>query len=344
MKLLNSSLFVCFTILFLIVFSSCKEEPIVEKPETSSLTILSVEKISVAFSFSLINNNGGNITEIGICWDTLDYPKISKNKLELNTEELEFSKILNNLSPDTEYYIRSYAINSAGVGYSETSNFKTYTLYYEGTIQDVENNEYEIISVGEQIWVSENLKTTKLNDNTPIQQISDNTAWGETNNAACCWYFNNQTENIDVYGALYNYSAIETGKLCPQGYHVPTVQEWENLKNYLITHGYNFDGSSSGNKFAKSLASKEGWAYSGAEGCIGNNPDSNNSSGFNVYPSGIRNNSGDFLSRTYVASFWTSTIIDQDNANSIDLFNSNASVYINENPKLDGFSVRCIKD
>ncbi|PLX07567.1 MAG: hypothetical protein C0596_11635 [Marinilabiliales bacterium] len=332
-------------ILSIIGFNSCKEEePVIEKPELSDLTISNVDKTSVNFAFSLLNDNGGEISEIGICWDTLDYPTIYKNKLELELESVEYSDILINLESDTQYYLRAYAINSAGTAYSQPIGFRTKIPYYEGTIVDIENNEYEIISMGNQIWMSDNLISASLNDNTDILLVEDATEWSEATYPAYCWYSNNQAENVEDYGALYNFAAVETGKLCPTGYHVPTIEDWEELEIYLIENEYNYDGTSSGNKFAKSLASKEGWTYSEIEGSIGNDMSTNNATGFNVYPTGIRNNVGEYLSKEYASSLWTSGIVDENDAYSIDLFNSNPAVYVNLNPKVDCFSVRCVKD
>ena len=81
--------------------------------------------------------------------------------------------------------------------------------------------------------MKENLKTTKYNDGSEIQNIKDNIIWGGLTTGAYCWYDNDSIYNKNTYGALYNYYAVGTGKSCPRGWHVPTYQEWQILINYF---------------------------------------------------------------------------------------------------------------
>lgn len=98
---------------------------------------------------------------------------------------------------------------------------------------DGDGNTYDTIVIGQQVWLTENLKTTKYINGDPIPLITDNTTWSSIDRGAYCWYENNVT-NKDVYGALYNgHVAILKDFICPVGYHVPTMYEWSLLIDYL---------------------------------------------------------------------------------------------------------------
>ena len=98
---------------------------------------------------------------------------------------------------------------------------------------DADGNTYDTVVIGRQVWLSENLKTTKYNIGTPIPLLTDNAAWSGTGQGACCWYENDDYYK-DTYGALYNgYAAQLHSVICPVGYHVPTKEEWSMLVNFL---------------------------------------------------------------------------------------------------------------
>ena len=97
-----------------------------------------------------------------------------------------------------------------------------------GTMSDIEGNVYKTIQIGSQVWMAENLKTTKYNDGKLITLVTNNVGWGNLSTGAYCWHENNII-NKGTYGALYNGYAVRTGKLCPTGWHVPTKEEWHTL-------------------------------------------------------------------------------------------------------------------
>jgi uncharacterized protein (TIGR02145 family) len=100
-------------------------------------------------------------------------------------------------------------------------------------VSDIDGNGYDTLHIGTQIWLAENLKTTHYNDGTPIPNVTDDTAWSGLSIGARSYYSNDSTQYDKVYGPLYNWHAVETGKLCPTGWHVPTDAEWTVLTNYL---------------------------------------------------------------------------------------------------------------
>jgi uncharacterized protein (TIGR02145 family) len=101
------------------------------------------------------------------------------------------------------------------------------------TVTDIDGNVYSTAILGDQIWMAENLKTTKYKDGTPIDLAVDTSSWFYSNTGAYCWYDNNEEEYADKYGALYNWYAVKTGDLCPDGWHVPTDDEWKTLEIFL---------------------------------------------------------------------------------------------------------------
>jgi len=120
--------------------------------------------------------------------------------------------------------------------------------------------------------MAENLKTTTYKDGiTVIPKVQGISDWSILTTPAYCWYNNNEATYKNAYGAIYNWYAAGTGNLCPEGWNVPTDAEWTTLENYLIANGYNYDGTTSGNKLAKSLASVTGWDSSSNTGANGIN-------------------------------------------------------------------------
>jgi uncharacterized protein (TIGR02145 family) len=101
------------------------------------------------------------------------------------------------------------------------------------TVTDIDGNLYSTVTIGTQIWMAENLKTTKYKDGTPINDTG-NTVWrGRFAPTDYCWFNNDSASYAQTYGALYSWSTVETGNLCPAGWHVPTHAEWTTLTEYL---------------------------------------------------------------------------------------------------------------
>ena len=96
-------------------------------------------------------------------------------------------------------------------------------------------------------------------------------------------------------------------EFAPEGWHVSSDAEWTTLEEYLIANDYNYDGTTTGNKIAKSIASTTGWNTSTDLGAVGNDQSLNNSSGFNAFPEGNRDYNGSFNDEGFNAIFWSST-------------------------------------
>ncbi len=182
-----------------------------------------------------------------------------------------------------------------------------------GTMTDIEGNIYKTIIIGNQEWTVENLRTTKYNDGSPILNITDSITWDScyyTLTEAYC-YYNNTTnsDSIKKFGSLYNWYAVNTGKLAPAGWHVPTDEEWDTLQNYLTANGYNWDGTTTENKTAKSMAAKTDWQSisDDGDGAVGNDLTKNNGSGFSALPGGCRDLDNGFNGQVSSGFWWSST-------------------------------------
>jgi uncharacterized protein (TIGR02145 family) len=183
------------------------------------------------------------------------------------------------------------------------------------TVTDQDGNNYEYQSYGNQAWTLDNAEMVTYRDGTPIPQVTDNTEWQNLTTGAWAYYNNDPTKP-----RLYNWYAVVgihdaaslsnpglRKEFAPEGWHVPSREEWFTLQEHLIANGYNYDGTTTGNKITKAMASTTGWNSSTNIGVAGNNQSLNNSSGFNVFPTGGRGFSGLFGGEGDTTAFWTST-------------------------------------
>jgi uncharacterized protein (TIGR02145 family) len=194
----------------------------------------------------------------------------------------------------------------------------------------------------------ENLRTTKYNDGTAIPLVTEDTAWGVLITPGYCYY--NKTTNADSikkFGAFYNWYTVDpvnTKKLAPAGWHIPTYAEWDTLANYLIAKGYNWDGTTTGNKIAKSLAAMIDWGISTESGAIGNDLTKNNRSGFSALPGGCRDAGGGFYNMGDGGGWWSVTEFGLSSAYSRSLHCSSSDLYRSSSIKSCGFSARLVRD
>ena len=225
--------------------------------------------------------------------------------------------------------------------------------YASGTATDQENNSFEWINYGTQDWTIENAKVETYRDGTEIPQVTDASVWANLTTGAWCYYDNDPTK-----GKLYNWYAVAgihdsdpntpNKEFAPEGWHVPTYAEWTTLEEYLIANGYNYDGTVTGNKIAKAMASTTGWDSLTYTGAVGNDLSLNNSSGFNGSPEGRRE--GSFYSKGDYALFWSSTESSfyTDHAWILGFYKSSYGLNANENDNISskwgGSSVRLVRD
>ena len=215
-------------------------------------------------------------------------------------------------------------------------------------VTDIDGNVYKTVKLGNQVWMAENLRTTRYADGTPIPLGTESSY-----DVAYRYYPDDNSANVSDYGYLYNWAAVMNGSasseanpsgvqgICPDGWHVPSDAEWTELTNYVKSQSQYVCGDYTGN-IAKALASETGWNSSTYNCDVGNNPSANNATGFSARPAGYYN--GDYRHFGNSAAFWSATQNYSYNAYYRDLSYDYANVYRDDNFKDLGSSVRCVRN
>jgi uncharacterized protein (TIGR02145 family) len=194
------------------------------------------------------------------------------------------------------------------------------------TVTDIDGNVYNTVKIGTQTWMTENLKTTRYNDGTSIPLVTTNSIWANGETPMMCYYDNDITFKA-TYGALYNWHAVNTKKLCPKGWHVPTDTEWETLIDFL--GGEEVAGSK--------LKAITDW-----ESCKNNT----NKVGFSALPSGYRSSYsyGTFHYFGFYGGWWSASTNGASFAWYRIVLNGGGGVFRYDSSQGDGLSVRCVRD
>jgi uncharacterized protein (TIGR02145 family) len=196
------------------------------------------------------------------------------------------------------------------------------------TIRDIEGNVYHVVKIGTQVWMSENLKTTRYNDGTAIPLITDNSDWASSNSGGYCWYDNDSISYKDAYGAMYSWNAVNTGKLAPSGWHVASDEDWTKLVSFL-----------GGDSVAGGKLKEKGtghWAVP--------NTGATNVSGFTAIPGGYRFTDGQYYDIGQSSNLWSSTRATADYIYFRGIGYNYKYISRGTYNKRFGFSVRCVRD
>jgi uncharacterized protein (TIGR02145 family) len=283
-------------------------------------------------------SSGGNITDYGgstlsargVVWNTTGTPTISDSKTTDGSGIGSYVSNLTALSPSTTYYVRAYATNNTGTAYGNEQTFTTTAT--SQTVTDIDGNTYNTVQIGNQVWMSENLKTSRYRNGGSIPYVVGNADWQALTTGAWSNY-DHDAANDPIYGKLYNWYTTLGDTLCPTGWGVPTDAEWTILTTYL-------GGESVAGGKMKSI----GTAYWSSP-----NTGATNESGFSVLPGGFRYDVGSFNYIRNYAFFWSATEYDVNGAWIRYLYSSNGYVNrglsgINNYNKSVGASVRCLRD
>jgi uncharacterized protein (TIGR02145 family) len=242
------------------------------------------------------------------------------------------------LTAGTTYTYRVYSYNNTGASPTYSNEVSIATIL---TVTDASGNTYPAVTIGTQVWMAENLRTTKYRDGSNIPVVTSNTTWANNWNNGnplsqpmMCWYNNDQaTYTANKFGALYNWYAINPAtngnkNVCPSGWHVPTDAEWTTLTNSL-------GGESVAGGKMKSTGTQYWLLNEGAT----------NESGFSGLPGGSRaSDSGAFGNLGFLGWWWSASESGAETAWTRDLGLNSAGLVRFNNPKRDGFSVRCLRD
>jgi uncharacterized protein (TIGR02145 family) len=212
----------------------------------------------------------------------------------------------------------------------------------QGKVKDIDGNVYKKVKIGKQWWMAENLKTTHYNNGIPIPIVMDNSEWSALTTGAYCFFLNDEANKKD-HGALYNWNAVNTGKLCPKGWHVPSDGEWHQLVLFLDPDAIMNDQDITRweSLIAGGKLKEEGTLHWKSP-----NYGATNESGFTALPGGVRNTGGSFRDVDGLGSWWTSTEYVDNPLEAWPRFMGYGDINVGRNPqsKKDGLSVRCLKD
>lgn len=223
-------------------------------------------------------------------------------------------------------------------------------------VYDYDGNVYNTVQIGNQCWTKENLRSVRYTDGTMIPLGVNG-----SNTDAYRYYPNNDSANVALFGYFYNWPAVMHGAngsdsnpsgvqgICPEGWHVPSIAEWQQLDNYVRSQSQYFCNNNSYNT-AKAWASTNYWNFASWSCAPGNNPSTNNATGFSILPAGVYNyyTTASYSPPGSESMLWSTTLGCQANgpsAQSVVVFNGNSAPGIDiVSDRKSGFSVRCVLD
>jgi uncharacterized protein (TIGR02145 family) len=304
-------------------------------PVLSTTAITDITFNSAASGGSVTNDGGGTITARGIVWSTTQNPTIAVATKTINGAGIgNFISLIENLNPITTYFVKAYATNSAGTAYGNEVEFKTLHVIStsSGSIFDADGNAYKTVAINGQVWLTENLKTTKYCNGDNIANVNFS-QWDNLTSGA--WtYYENKSDNNDTYGKLYNWYVASSDKnACPCGWRVATREDWTALTNFL--------GIQTAGNEIKSVGNIENgtglWHTSTNSGT--------NSTGFNATPAGWGDPaSSNFAFKNYKTAYWCSNLVSGNSAEIMQLDYNYPDFYFTLKDKNSALSIRCIKN
>ena len=319
---------------------------VLEKSKPTVITMVASDILanSSTLNGEVTSDGNATITQRGFYWSTTNQtPNATDNKEFVSGTTGTYNKTISNLQANTSYYYCAFATNSEGIATGDVVSFTTSggEIVY-GSFTDLRDGKtYKTVTLNGKEWMAENLAylpavspSSSGSYTDPYYYVYD---YQGTNVAAA-----KQNANYTTYGVLYNWPAAKAA--CLPGWHLPTDAEWTALENYLIANGYNYDGTTTENKIAKSLAATTNWNTSSETGAIGNNLSLNSKSGFSALPGGYRYHNSTFYYIGHYGYWWSSTEHSTGSAWDRYLYYGNSHVTRGNYDKELGFSVRCVRD
>jgi uncharacterized protein (TIGR02145 family) len=314
------------------------------KPVFDSITVNAITNNSF-YTKVFIKNDGGNyITSKGICWSKNPNPTTNDNKTEIGTGEGDYFADISNLETKVNYYVRAFTINKYGTMYSDEKTIYTYAgenVFQNGSgLVDIDGNTYPSVIIGSQEWMASSLRTSKFSNGELIKHVKTSTDWwnagGELN--AYCYPNEDSLKYIDEC-KLYSYmTALDSRKICPTGWHLPTDNDWNLLIQTL-------GGSNQAGGKLKSI-NKNFWKIP--------NTGATNTSGLNFNGYGIRdiNVGPDYKGINSLSCFWSNSsttdgvpgLSGQNSLESFLVSTYTSKVIKSLNSKGNALQIRCIKD
>jgi uncharacterized protein (TIGR02145 family) len=340
----------------------CIKDIVITPPVLEPVEVTDITQIRATFQAILQYDGGGTLSDWGL-YLSLDpepgpedrvlvaqLPQTSSNKISqdstvsdsLSTSQT-FQITIDSLISGAAYYTRMYASNESGTGLGDIVRFRTLVDTTGVTVTDIDGNIYRTVQIGDQLWMKDNLRTSRYLNGDLIDHIPDSTEWAsltfldedKTIGEGAWVHYRNDSENEIPFGKLYNWFAVtHPSGICPAGWQVPSREDWEILIEY--TGGADIAG---GNLKAT------GTLEAGTGLWLAPNEGATDSVGFSALPADFRWPDGKYsLMKGENAIFWTST-----RDNEYYAYNTAMNRYLEyiDRPSSDftfGFSVRCLRD
>ncbi|MDR4987487.1 MAG: fibrobacter succinogenes major paralogous domain-containing protein [Bacteroidales bacterium] len=298
----------------------------------------------------VISSAGLEVTARGVCWNTSPAPTLHHQHTVDGAGLGSFTAELTQLEPATQYYVRAYATNMAGTAYGEEISFVTLE---DGTLEDVEGNIYQTVTIGNQEWMAENLRVTRYSNGQAISTGLTHMQWEHTASGAYAVYsyeelpgFNNPQQVVNAFGLLYNWHAVNDSKgLCPPGWRVPSSDDWSELMQHLEQLGYMHPANKL--KSCRQVGSPQGLGCNTFMHPRWDAHDTHYGTddfGFSALPGGQRHDNGEYVNVGKLGNWWTSSGLGEMSAWQHSLhYNSGVSTRSATGRNM-GLSVRCVKE
>lgn len=315
-------------LLFLVLIFSlvaCKKDDIGALPTITTYSPKFIASTSATVGLT-VESDGDSDFLCGIYMGVLQNPETTGTQFQIGSEAGTYLGQISGLTPETEYFVKAYVKNADVENLAEELTFTTPAM-----ITDIDDNVYETVILGDQVWMAENLRTIHYLNGDPIDSTDPATLdISVEDTPEYQWSYDGDDANTQIYGQLYTYYTIsDTRKVCPAGWHVPSDSEWTLLESTL--GGYDIAGS----KLKES--GNDHWVSP-------YNTDATNESLYTALPGGYRNNNGEFSHTENYGYWWTSTESSDLNTWVRSLYVQSSQITREDFSKKNGVSVRCIKD
>jgi uncharacterized protein (TIGR02145 family) len=291
-----------------------------------TLPPFSVSSTAATLGINVESDGGSHITECGLYISNLQDPEKSGQRFQIGNDTGIFAGEVTGLLPSVQYYIKAFAKNEKGESLGSEVSFLT-----PATVKDFDNNVYETVQIGSQLWMAQNLKATSYRNGDQIGTTTPATAdiTGEIS-PKYQWAYNGEETNTEIYGRLYTgYSVTDSRGVCPTGWHLPSDSEWTTLTDFL-----------GGEDYVGGMLKERGTTHWDSP-----NTDATNATLFSALPGGARDDAtSTFADIGSGAYFWSSTNVDLADAWYRHISTSSVAVDRTGSGKAAGFSVRCVKD
>ena len=312
--------------------------PDCQAPAVTTADITDIELHS-AVSGGVVSADGGcEVTARGVVWCASSAPTTRNHKTNDGSGTGSFTSVMAELKSGVWYNVRAYATNHQGTAYGALRRFRT----SEGTVTDIDGNEYQIVRIGNQWWMAENLRVTRYRNGDAIPTGLGAGEWEEADYGAFAVYehaqifgLSSDAEVAEAYGKLYNWFTVDDPRgICPEGWRVPATWEWNALGTYLA-------GSVGVQSAGLALKSARTEPDLHPRWAAGN--DATNDTGWSGLPGGRRLWDGRFSGIGTHANFLLATERDELHSWSRILWYGDGGVHTNYSFKQNGNSIRCLR-